>query len=218
MHLRNLSYLPAVQRLGRDLTPEAISEIRRYKEESEKAGPGQRREARASHKRKHWWSAFKVGASAAIYQATAATVGVSARDTELTFSAEKAWGNTSSISLWVAGAVAGLIPPSWRDTLASIIIPVEAGVSAFRMWVEQRLWRRYKITPDPAGTLLTPYLAGVMEFGYKAMTSYPQDPQSRLMVGLVGIYGNLIRLATAAFMFFLGKSAELKPEPKQERP
>lgn len=218
MHLRNISYLPAVQRLGKDLIPQAISEMRRYKEESEKAGPEQRREARASLRRRLWWSALKAGASAAIYQATAATVGVSARDTELTFSADKAWANTSSVSLSIAGAVSALIPPGWREPIASIIIPLEAGFSMLRMWVEQRLWRKYKFTPDPAGTLLTPYLAGALELGYKAVTVYPQDPQSRLMVGLVGIWGNLVRIASAGIMYFIGKSAEKKPEEKPAQP
>jgi hypothetical protein len=80
------------------------------------------------------------------------------------------------------------------------------------MWVEQKLWKKYRITPDPAGTLLTPYLAGAMELGYKAVVAYPQDPQSRLMVGLVGIYGNLVRMASAGLMYFIGKSVEKKPE------
>ena len=218
MSLRALAHNSAIQKIGRELTPDAVSEIRKYKRETEGMGEEHKREARAALRRTLWWSAFRVGASAAIYQATAATVGVSARDTELTFSAEKAWGNASSVSLTVAGAVAGLIPQNWKETLANIIIPLEVGVSMLRMWVEQRLWKKYKITPDPAGTLLTPYLAGAMELGYKAITVYPQDPQSRLMVGLVGIYGNIVRMASAGIMFFIGKSVEEKPEKKPEQP
>ncbi len=218
MSLRALAHNSTLQKIGRELTPDAVSEIRKYKSETEGMRAEQKREARASLGRRLWWSAFRVGASAAIYQATAATVGVSARDTELSFSAEKAWGNTSSLSLTIAGSVAAAIPPTWREAIANIIIPVEVCVSVIRMYVEQRLWKKYKITPDPAGTLLTPYLAGALELGYKAITVYPQDAGSRLMVGLVGIWGNLVRMATAGVMYFIGKSVEDKPEEKPANP
>lgn len=150
-------------------------------------------------------NAARVVGAAAIYQATAATYGVSARDAQLTFSAENAWANTSSFSLSVASAVANAIPHHMRETVAGIIIPIELGLSAIRIAVEQKVWSRIGITPDPAGTLLTPLVAGAMEFAYKATTVYPQDTESRLAVGLVGIYGNLVRMANAAIMYFVGK-------------
>lgn len=148
---------------------------------------------------------LRVAGAEAIYEFTAATYGVSARDSELTFSAERAWANTSSVSLGVAGAVAAIIPPSWKETAAGIIIPVELALSAVRIAVEQKVWGKIGITPDPAGTLLTPFVAGIMEFAYKASVVYPQDAESRLMVGLVGIYGNLVRMANAGIMYFIGK-------------
>ncbi|MCX8174641.1 MAG: hypothetical protein N3E51_00335 [Candidatus Micrarchaeota archaeon] len=41
-------------------------------------------------------------------------------------------------------------------------------LSAVRIYVE-RVWKRYGITPDPAGTLLTSYMAGATEFAYKSL-------------------------------------------------
>ena len=144
---------------------------------------------------------LRTGAAFAIYQLTAATYGVSARDTQLTFSAEKAWANASAFSLTVANCLRGLIPPDMKEMAATIVIPAEITLSLARMYVEQKVWHKMKITPDPAGTLLTPYLAGAMELVYKAAVTYPQDADSRLMVGLVGIYGNIVRMANAGILY-----------------
>ena len=152
---------------------------------------------------------IRVGGAAIIYQASAATYGVSARDSELTLSAEKAWANTSSLSLTIAGTVANSIPPHLRETAAGIIIPIELGLSAIRIAVEQKVWGKMGITPDPAGTLLTPLVAGAMEFAYKASIVYPQDTESRLAVGLIGIYGNLVRMVNAGILYVVGKVTKM---------
>jgi hypothetical protein len=143
---------------------------------------------------------LKVIGAAAFYNVTAGIYGVSARDNSLSFDATQAWRNTSSVSLTIATGAASLIPAEYKDAVAHMIIGAEWTLSAVRMWVEQKAWNMCGFTPDPAGTLLTPYLAGLMEFGYKLTVTYPQDTDSRLAVGLVGIYGNFVRMAHAGLI------------------
>lgn len=197
----------AITAVKKAITPTAWTDWKKYKERIKDAGESEKKEARRTLCKDLAKDAARVAGAAAIYQITAATYGVSARDSQLTFSAEKASGNASSLSLAIAGTVANLIPQNWKETVAHAIIPVEIGLSAIRIAVEQKVWSVAKITPDPAGTLLTPVVAGVMEFGYKAITAYPQDVESRIMVGLVGIYGNIVRMANAALIYVAAKIA-----------
>ncbi|MBI5046748.1 hypothetical protein HZC07_03380 [Candidatus Micrarchaeota archaeon] len=140
----------------------------------------------------------------AIYEAQSRTIGVDAADYKLTFDAQKAWSNASSYSIGVARFLTGLVPPTWKETVSHYIIPVEVAISAFRMYVEQKVWKRLQITPDRVGPLATPYLAGLGELLYKATVTYPADAESRLVVGFTGIWGNCVRLFSAAALYGVG--------------
>jgi len=205
-----------------ELTPKFVQDWQKYRSAIEgPAGAEQKAKAKKTLKMDLLKDAARVAGAGAMYELTAATYGVSGRDFALTFSADKAWHNTSSLSLTVAAAAASLIPPNWKETVADAVIPVEAGLSLIRMYVEQKLWKKINVTPDPAGTLLTPYLAGILELGYKAVSTYPQDMESRIMVGFVGIYGNLVRMANAGMMYLAYLSARGRGEearqPKAEK-
>lgn len=200
------------------LTPRAFSAWTRYKKEiggmndkTKGMGPEEVlniKDGMARHKKERnkafAWVGAKALAAAAFYNVTAGLYGVSARDNQLSFDANKAWGNASSVSLTVATGVASAMPAHWQDTVASVIIPAEWAVSVLRMMVEQKVWKKYGFTSDPAGVLLTPVLAGTLELAYKCTVNYPQDTQSRLVVGLTGIYGNLVRIAHAGLIVLAG--------------
>jgi len=193
-----------------NLLPNAVQTYMSYHEavkdkELMKAHPEIKKEERRKLLKGLGMDGLRVVASTAIYQVTAASYGVSSQDTKLSFSAKEAWGNASSLAMSIAGMAAHLIPQNWKEPVASIIIPLELTISAIRIYVEQQLWKKIKMTPDGAGTLLTPYVAGVLEFAYKAITHYPTDAESRIMVGLTGIYGNMVRLFNAGMMYGLSR-------------
>lgn len=195
------------------ITPRAVGAFMRYFKDKEELThetqvKGRRKKVLEIPRRKLRealaWSGAKVLAAAAFYNYTANLYGVSARDNGLSFDAGKAWGNASGVSLTVATGIASAIPAHWQDTVASAIIPVEWAASVVRMIVEQKVWRKYGFTSDPMGVLLTPVLAGTFEFAYKCTVNYPQDTQGRLVVGLTGIYGNLVRIAHAGLIALAG--------------
>ncbi len=188
-----------------NLVPRSFKDWQKAKEHAEKICG----ENTGSVYRKEVWKAFAklsarrvalVAASAAIYQATAATYGVSSRDSQLSFSAGAAWNNASSLSLTVSAGVVAMIPPTMRESVSRVIIPLEVATAFIRMVIEQKLWKKHGVTPDPAGTLLTPALAFGLECAWKAAATYPTDAESRLMVGMTGIYGNLTRIVNAVVM------------------
>jgi len=199
-----------------ELTPNAVKDFLRYKQRV-KAEPSLKPAERRALLYSELKNIGRVAGAAAIYEATAATYGVSSRDMQMSFSAKEAWGNASPLSLTIASATAALIPPTWKDTVAAVVIPAELALSGVRIYVEQKVWKKLKITPDAAGTLLTPYLAGILEYAYKAMTTYPTDPDSRIMVGLTGIYGNCVRLFNAGAMYAVGVGI-LKAGKKDQEP
>ncbi len=187
----------------RNFTPRIVTAFQKYKKSTKYRIPPR---AGRQLRKDLGLAGAKTVFSFLFYEATARAYGVSARDSQLSFQAEEAWGDTSSFSLKIAGyASAKLIPFELKETIAGAIIPVEVGLSILRMYVEQKVWTKLGVTPDPAGTLLTPYMAGIMELAYKATVKYPQDPETRLMVGLVGIYGNIIRMLHAGAFAFVGK-------------
>lgn len=207
------------QKLKENFTPTAVQAFMRYhraaasikeaKKRIPNAAVAEATMETAKRQLKHdlWASATKAIGSGIFYQSVGMTYGVDARDYNLNFSAQEAWANTSRPSVIVARFFSNLIPAHKQEAAANMVIPAEWALSAVRMCVEQKVWQKFGITPDPAGTLLTPYMAGVLEFAYKATIQYPQDAQSRLAVGLVGIYGNLVRMANAGLIFAIGTLA-----------
>lgn len=137
------------------------------------------------------------------------THGVGAWDSQASFSTLETYPkDTSALSLTVVTAIQASIPPHMRTLVSNVVIPLEVALSLARIGVEQRIWKKYGLTADPAGPVLTSYLAGALELTYKAMTKYPANDDQRIMVGLLGIYGNVVRLANDVIIYFVGKKLE----------
>ncbi|MDE1857014.1 MAG: hypothetical protein KGH98_02935 [Candidatus Micrarchaeota archaeon] len=139
---------------------------------------------------------LKVAVSAGIYQGTALTFGVGAWDIHGTFSRESSiMGNTSQLSIYLAKGISNLIPQEIKAAVASAIVPMEFSLSFVRMIVENKVYQRFGITPDPAGTLLKPYTAGILETAHKLASANPTNTEELLEVGIISVYGDIVRMA-----------------------
>ncbi len=198
-------------RLLDDLTPEGVRIYTNYRKTL--ANGADITEAREEARKRVRTYVGSVFAAAGVYRLTATFYGVGAWDTGLQFSAQETWmKDASPLAVSVVTTVSSAMTPNTKSILAQIVIPIEIALSLVRIYVEQRIWRKMKITPNPQGTLLTPYVDGVIEMGYKAIVKYPENDEQRLNVGLIGIYGNLIRLANDALLYFIGKKLNLDKE------
>lgn len=145
---------------------------------------------------------LKVAISAGIYQGTAFTFGVGAWDIHGTFSRESSiMGNTSQLSIYLAKGISNLIPQEIKAAVASAIVPMGFSLSFARMVVENKVYQKFGITPDPAGTLLKPFTAGIMETAHRLASSYPTNTEELLEVGIIGAYGDIVRMAVAGTMY-----------------
>lgn len=142
-------------------------------------------------------------AALAINRITAATIGVGAWDPTLE-GPNRLLKDASPFARAVSAGLAAVIPSRY----ANVAIGMEWTLSAVRIWVEQKAFERVGITGDPAGPILTPYAAGVLDFAVKALElpKYMEmDEASRLQRAISGIYGNSIRMLEAGVIILLAK-------------
>ena len=149
----------------------------------------------------------RVGASAGVQFGSAYSFGVLAWQTKPGAPTTESLENSSPVATAFATAVTTAIPPDKREMWANILLGADMALSAIRIWVEQRLWRRYKVTPDFPGTLVSPLVIGAGEMAYKtaALAQVPDDAGRRLVQGIKGVYGNVVRFAMAGLIFVAGK-------------
>jgi len=57
------------------------------------------------------------------------------------------------------------------------------------------------MTSDPAGTTMTPLLAGAMEIPYKLLLHYSPDPNERLAIASTALVGEAARLFNDAIIY-----------------
>jgi|GEM_PF-2491699 len=179
----------------RNMCPVALDSYLEYRQARKTATPEQLPELRSKMRKEVGKAVLKTIGAEVLYEIVGNTVGVGARDWGLSFSAKTAWGgDTSNVSLTVARYVASFVSPYAQEKYADAMIYAEWGVSVVRILVEQKIYKKTGIVLDPAATFLTPCNAGILEMTNKiALMDY--EPRYRFATGLVGIYGNLVRLA-----------------------
>jgi len=149
------------------------------------------------------WSAKFVIAEA-LFQFSAKYYTLNTRDYKLTFSNPGGWAGVSPVAQSIAKSAVSLVPAHKQDYYANCAVIGEVITSGVRIYVEQKVWQKYGITPDIAGMFLTPMAAGVLEMAYKPMQTYDKDPATRLAAAVLGIYGNFVRMAHAGVMYAAG--------------
>ncbi len=149
----------------------------------------------------------RVALSAGIHFGSAATFGVLAWQTQPGAPSTDSLDNASPVASGFAAFIANLVPPHQQMTYANIMLGADMLLSAIRIGVEQAVWRKYKVTPDFPGTMVSPLVVGAGEMLYKtaALANTPDDPRARLAQGIKGVYGNLVRLAMAGVIYAAGR-------------
>ena len=139
--------------------------------------------------------ALQVAASLAINRATARYAGVGAWDPKLQ-GAGRMVTDASPLSMTVSTAIAHSIPPHYAHPLQA----AEYATCVIRICAEQWAWKRVGMTGDPAGPILSPFTAGVLEMAYKATETQPADEPARLLVAVNGMFGNAVRMVEAGLL------------------
>jgi|GEM_PF-7045956 len=152
-------------------------------------------------------NALRVVASAGVQFGSAHTFGVLAWQTEPGAPSTNSLDNASPIANSFALFVTGFVNPANQMTVANALLGVDMILSAIRIGVEQTLWRKYKVTPDFPGTVVSPLVIGAAEMAYKtaALANTPDDGAMRLAQGVKGVYGNLVRLVMVGVIYTAGK-------------
>jgi len=173
--------------------------------------------AKAKMKKEISVAVAKVVLAEAFYDFTGSIYSVGGRDWGLSFNQKTAMGDASKFSVRLVSSLVGLIPQHKQETLAAIAFPAEMAVFAIRVYVEQKVWQKIGMTSEIAGTALTPYCQGALELGSKISMAYPQSPQERISVSMLGIYGSLVRMAHAGIFLSVGLAYN-KHFARQEQP
>jgi hypothetical protein len=165
----------------------------------------------------------RIGGSAAIQFSSTSLFGVLAWQTKAGAPTTNSLDNASPVANAFAAAVTSMIPPHHQESAATIAISADYIISAVRVLTEHALWRKYKITPDFPGTMVSPIVIGTLEMGYKTMAfaEMPDSPAMRLAQGIKGLYGNLVRFAMVGAIFVGGKiydKLSKKPDRTEEKP
>jgi hypothetical protein len=149
----------------------------------------------------------RIGASVGVQFGSTLTFGVLAWQTQAGAPSTNSLDNSSPVANAFAALVAGSIPPHQQAAAANIMLGADYVISAARIAVEQVLWRKYKVTPDFPGTVVSPLVVGAGEMIYKsaALANTPDDPTMRLAQGIKGVYGNLVRFAMVGVIALAGK-------------
>lgn len=145
------------------------------------------------------------------------TFGVLAWQTQAGAPSTNSLDNASPVANAFAALVAGSVPPHQQAAAANIMLAADYVISAARVAVEQVLWRKYKVTPDFPGTVVSPLVIGAAEMAYKtaAFANMPDEPAMRLAQGIKGVYGNLVRFAMVGVIAIAGKIADKLTQKQQ---
>jgi len=149
----------------------------------------------------------RIAASMGVQFGSAYSVGVLAWQTSPGAPTTNSLDNASPIASAFASAIAGMVSPANQATAANTLLAVDYFLSAARIAAEQAVWRKYKITPDFPGTVLSPLVVGAGEMIYKtaALANMPDNPGMRLAQGIKGVYGNIVRLAMVGLIYLSGR-------------
>jgi hypothetical protein len=178
-----------LQRLGREFQPPIVRIIRKYKADKRAGTP-------TKLKRDLGVLGLQTLTALAINRATAQFIGVGAWDPKLQHGANRMVSDASPVSLTVSTWIASSIPAHYAH-------PVQAAeyvMCVIRICTEQWAWKKTGITGDPAGPILSPFLAGTLEMALKCVEKQPADEPTRLLVAANGIFGNLVRMAEAGLL------------------
>jgi hypothetical protein len=161
----------------------------------------------------------RIAASVGVQFGSTMTFGVLAWQTQPGAPTTNSLDNASPVANAFATLVAGMVPPHQQAAASNIMLGADYVISAARIAVEQVLWRKYKVTPDFPGTVISPLVVGAGEMAYKtaALANTPDDPTLRLAQGIKGVYGNLVRFAMVGVIAIGGKIYE-KMTQKQQTP
>ncbi len=190
--------------ISRNFKPPLVGIVKKY--HAARVDGATRKEAFSAVSKEATTQVMKLVAALAINRLTARYLGVGSWDPKMQ-GAERMVTDASPVSMAVSTAIASAIPPYYADPL----LAAEFAISAIRILVEQRAFRAVGITPDPAGVLLTPYTAGVLECVWKAMDlakGYPDDPARKMLIAVNGIFGNVVRMVEAGVIIGFVKVTE----------
>jgi hypothetical protein len=143
--------------------------------------------------------AARTATSAAVQFTSTSLIGSLSWQTKVGAPSTNSLDNASPLASTIAMSVASIVPLAYHELAANISLGIDMALSVVRIGVEQAVWRQFKITPDFPGTVVSPVVIGAAEVIYKtvALADTPPDPTTRLMQGIKGVYGNLVRLAMA---------------------
>lgn len=160
----------------------------------------------------------RIGGSAAIQFSSTSLFGVLAWQTKAGAPTTNSLDNASPVANAFATTVTAIVPPHHHECAATMAISADYIISAVRVLTEHALWRKYRITPDFPGTIISPLVIGTLEMGYKTMAfaEMPDSPQMKLAQGIKGIYGNLVRFAMVGAIFVGGKIYDMSLNKKND--
>lgn len=197
----------AFHNLTRQIYPEILSACLDYR--SALRGGKPRQEAKQELKTRVRNNLAKSLASGLWYQITANTYGVGAWNLSGTSSeTQVVLGNSSSFAVNTGKLIASFVPPASKDTIATVAFVGELALSVVRIAIEQKLYLRFGMTSDPAGTLTTPLLMGAIEIPYKLLQKYSPDADERLAISATEIVGNLARLLNDGIIYAVFRMME----------
>ncbi len=152
----------------------------------------------------------EVALTFSLHQLTAATIGVRAWDPKMEHGAGRISKDSSRLALWLSTTIASAVPPQYANAL----VASEYALCIARISLEQFALERTGITPDIAGPILSPALAGSIEMVLKTFelgNLLHMSETARIQTAIAGIWGNLVRMVEAVGIILLRKALENFP-------
>ncbi|MBI5223846.1 hypothetical protein HY990_05485 [Candidatus Micrarchaeota archaeon] len=147
----------------------------------------------------------KAGIALVTYRAAADTLGVGAWwNPNTTPNMGEIWQRDASpVAIAVASGAYSLMSPTTRDAMTDILPKVKVVTAFLRAYAESRIMRAVTgvaggVVGSPQSTVLKPMfdlLAIELPFFY-AISKPPVNEHERLMTAMVGIWGDIVRVAT----------------------